>query len=54
MKIVHMSYLDTSGDEDSLMWITTFMSKYPTKDGYRIETFVSPNFVKIVIYKMVE
>ena len=52
MKLVHISYLDTTGDEDSLMWITTFMNKYPTDKGYRIETFISPKFVRVTVYKV--
>ena len=52
MEKIHTEYLYTKDDRDSLQWIHYFVDKYPTEDGYRIETFMSPKFVRVTVYKM--
>lgn len=47
-------YFETSNDEESLNKINETIKKYPTDKGYRIETFMSPKFVRITVYKMGE
>lgn len=44
-------YINTKNDEDSLNWIQTTLKIYPSEKGYRIESFVSPKFIRITVYK---
>lgn len=44
--------LETSSDKESLKWISVYLNNYPTKDGYRVESFISPRFVRITVYKV--
>lgn len=44
-------YIDTTNDEDSLNWIASLLKVYPTNNGYRIESFMSPKFIRITVYK---
>ena len=45
------SYTNTDNDFGSLEVLKDYMNRYPTEKGYRIETFMSPKFIRISIYE---
>lgn len=51
MEKIKEVYIATHDDMQSYTMIKWYISNHPTEKGYRIETFVSPNFVRITIYK---
>lgn len=52
MKLANEYLLETKNDEHSIKWITAMCKQYPTEKGFRVETFMSPNFVHVKVYKM--
>ena len=44
-------YMNTTDDEDSLNWVASLLIVYPTNKGYRIESFMSPKFIRVTVYK---
>lgn len=51
MKKIREEYFYIMNNEDVIKWISSFMDVYPINNGYRIETFLSPNLLKIIVYK---
>lgn len=50
MDKIRENYINTSGDEESYKWIQAFLKEYPTEKGYRIESFMSPKFIRVTVY----
>ena len=51
MRKIREEYFEIADNEDGIKWISCFMDVYPTNKGYRIETFSSPNLLKIIVYE---
>lgn len=45
---------ETIGDSTSWFEIHEVLTQYPTSKGYRVESFISPKFVRITVYKVKE
>ena len=41
-----------NGDEEALERIQEALERYPNRQQYRVESFISPQFVRISVYKM--
>ena len=54
MKKYKEDNIETSNDKDTLEWIRAYIEMYSTQHGFRLEFFMSPNFLKVTIYKMEE
>lgn len=54
MEKILEEFIDTKDDRESLTYISFMLLAYPTEKGYRVETFLSPKFVRITVYKMGE
>ena len=54
MKKIYEIIEDTINDKDSLSVIGSFLNKYPTENGYRVECFISPKFIHVTVYKVGE
>ena len=54
MEKILEEFIDIKDDKESLTYIGVILSAYPTEKGYRVETFLSPKFVRITVYKMGE
>ena len=52
MKKVEQFMLETNDDREAVRYITVATAQFPTEEGYRIETFMSPRFLRITIYKV--
>ena len=52
MKKVQENLLQIENDADALRWIESAMNIYPVSKGFRIETFYSPNFLRLTVYKV--
>ncbi len=51
MEKIREFYLDTKHDDESIITICETIHQYPTEMGYRVESFTSPKFVRISVYK---
>ena len=52
MKKVQENLLQVENDADALRWIESVMNIYPVSKGFRIETFYSPKFLRLTVYKV--
>ena len=46
--------IETLNDKDTLERIRSYIEMYPTQKGFRLEFFMSPNFLKVIVYEMKE
>ena len=51
MEKIREDYIHTKDDAESLKWLTEYMGLYKTERGYRVESFISPKFIRITVYK---
>ena len=51
-KVLENMYSLENGDKEALERIQEILSKFPNRQQYRVETFISPQFVRISVYKM--
>ncbi|MBO7731115.1 MAG: hypothetical protein J6S67_01130 [Methanobrevibacter sp.] len=54
MKKVLQKIIETSGDRDGIKELSIIINNYPTSEGFRVEGFISPNFIRITVYKVEE
>lgn len=52
MKKIRDEMIETLSDNDSLTWVKPFIERYPTEKGFRLEFFFSPQFIRIMVYKI--
>lgn len=52
MKKLFERMTTTRDDNESLILIGKALKDYPTEKNYRVEFYVQPCFVRIVVYKM--
>ena len=50
MKKIVETMLKIHNIKDAIKWINIYEKDYPLKDGYRIETFISPTLIHISVY----
>lgn len=43
--------IKTFNDSNSFHELGNVLRQYSTDDGYRVESFISPNFIRITVYK---
>lgn len=51
-KVMENMYSLENGDKEALERIQEVLAKYPDRHRYRVESFISPQFVRISVYKM--
>ena len=44
-------YHESTCDTSSLMFVNDIIMQFPTEKGYRVESFFSPKFVRVSVYK---
>lgn len=51
MEKIREIYHNSSSDFDSILFVFEVLNQFPTEKGYRVETFFSPKFVRVSVYK---
>ena len=51
-KVMENMYSLENGDKEAMERIQEVLNKYPNRQQYRVESFISPQFVRISVYKM--
>lgn len=51
-KVLENVYSIENGDKDAMNEIQGILAKFPNRQQYRVEAFISPQFVRISVYKM--
>lgn len=51
-KVLENMYSIENGDKEALEKIQDILAKFPNRQQYRVESFISPQFVRISVYKM--
>ena len=51
-KVLENMYSLENGDKDAMEKIQDILKAFPDRQRYRVEAFISPQFVRISVYKM--
>lgn len=54
MKKIREEMLTIYNKNEINTWFESFLNGYPVENGYRIECFVSPKFMRVSVYQIVE
>lgn len=51
MEKIREELFQIANDTDAYHWVQSFLNKYPTEKGFRVECFISPKFMRVSVYK---
>lgn len=51
MEKIREIYFTSRADYESMAFVDEVLNQFPTEQGYRVEAFYSPKFVRVSVYK---